>query len=253
MKVNYKIKGAKSVKKNIKVICCCLLLVLVSSITLKSNVYADSENEYQNEKVIYLTFDDGPSNIITNRILDILDEKEVKATFFVVGEKIVGREEILKRIHNDGHSIGLHTFTHKFKHIYRSHDIFMKEMEDTAEEVNRVLGVKPRAIRFPGGSKPYLNSALYEKLHEKNYLIYDWNASLSDGLNYNTSTNTLVKEAHKIIGRSESKIFLLLHCDQVNKTTAKALPIIIDYYKGLGYQFKTITEDTPEYYFRYKN
>jgi peptidoglycan/xylan/chitin deacetylase (PgdA/CDA1 family) len=125
-------------------------------------------------------------------------------------------------------------------------------MDDTAEEINRVLGYKPTAIRFPTGSKPHLNEELLVKLHEKNYRIYDWNASLSDGLNYNTSTDKLVREAAKIVGRNSSKIFLLLHCDQTNKNTAKALPIIVDYYKDLGYEFRIIDNDTSEYYFRFK-
>jgi peptidoglycan/xylan/chitin deacetylase (PgdA/CDA1 family) len=216
-----------------------------------NRVKANSNGE--EEKTIYLTFDDGPSYIITNRILDILNEKEVKATFFVVGNKIEGREDILKRIHEEGHSLGLHTYTHKYKEIYSSQERFIKEMDDTGEEIKKVLGFVPNAIRFPGGSKPYLNASLLERLHEKKYKIYDWNASLSDGLNYNISTDRLVKEAHKIVGGYNTKVFLLLHCDQTNKATAKALPIIIDYYKSLGYNFKTINEDTPEYYFRFKN
>lgn len=206
----------------------------------------------EEEKSIYLTFDDGPSFIVTNKILDILKEKGVKATFFVVGSKIQGREDILKRIDTEGHSIGLHTFTHVYKKIYSSHDNFINEMDETQKEVNRVLGYSPKAIRFPTGSKPHLNSVLLEKLHNKNYKIYDWNACLSDGINYNTPTDRLVREAHNIVGKGNSRIFLLLHCDQTNKNTAKALPFIIDYYKDLGYQFKTITEDTSEYYFRFK-
>lgn len=206
----------------------------------------------EEEKSIFLTFDDGPSFIVTNKILDILKEKGVKATFFVVGNKIQGREDILTRIDREGHSIGLHTYTHVYKKIYSSHDSFINEMDETQKEVNRVLGYNPKAIRFPTGSKPHLNSSLLEKLHNKNYKIYDWNACLSDGLNYNTPTDRLVREAHKIIGKGNSRIFMLLHCDQTNKNTAKALPFIIDYYKDLGYQFKTITEDTPEYYFRFK-
>jgi peptidoglycan-N-acetylglucosamine deacetylase len=213
---------------------------------------ARANSEEGSEKEIYLTFDDGPSYVITSRVLDILKEKEVKATFFVVGNKIEGREDILKRMHEEGHALGLHTYSHKYKEIYSSQDRFLKEMEDTGEEVKRVLGFIPKAIRFPGGSKPFLNASMLEKLHEKEYRVYDWNASLSDGLNYNTTPDRLVKEAHKVVGGSSSKIFLLLHCDQTNKATAKALPAIIDYYKNLGYQFKIITEDTPEYYFRFK-
>jgi peptidoglycan-N-acetylglucosamine deacetylase len=238
----------KKNKKLILFLCCAFLCVSRIEIVRAENFVKSNDLE----KSIYLTFDDGPSFIVTNRILDILNEKGVKATFFVVGNKIQGREDILRRIDIEGHSIGLHTYTHKYKKIYASHENFIKEMDETAEEVNRILGYRPKAIRFPTGSKPHLNSALLEKLHTKNYKIYDWNACLSDGLNYNTSTDKLVREAHNIVGRGNTKIFLLLHCDQTNKNTAKALPIIIDYYKNLGYTFKTITENTPEYYFRFK-
>ena len=237
-------------KRKFKFICFCLSLIFCLCIALQSKAYAYLDGE--DEKVIYLTFDDGPSYIVTNQILDILKEKEVKASFFVVGNKIEGREDILKRMYKEGHSIGIHTYTHKYKQVYKSQDIFIKEMDDTANEVNRVLGFMPKAIRFPGGSKPFLNEELLGKLHEKDYRIYDWNASLSDGLNYNTSTDKLVREAHKVVGKAYSRVFLLLHCDQTNKSTVKALPMIIDYYKSLGYQFKIINEDTPEYYFRFK-
>jgi peptidoglycan-N-acetylglucosamine deacetylase len=241
-----------TVKKKTKLAAMFVFIFLAAvSYFAVSNAAQIVSNE-EEKKIIYLTFDDGPSYVITNRVLDILMEKEVKATFFVVGNKIEGREDILKRINEDGHALGLHTYSHIYKEIYSSQDKFIKEMEDTGEEVKKVLGFVPKAIRFPGGSKPYLNESLLEKLHEKKYKIYDWNASLSDGINYNISTDRLVREAHKVVGGYNSKVFLLLHCDQANKATAKALPIIIDYYKNLGYQFKTINEDTPEYYFKFK-
>lgn len=238
-------------RKHKKFLMYLVVLLLCSLETTKVEAEAPYKIN-EEEKSIFLTFDDGPSFIVTNKILDILKEKGVKATFFVVGSKIQGRENILKRIDSEGHAIGLHTYTHVYKKIYSSHDSFINEMDETQKEVNRVLGYSPKAIRFPTGSKPHLNSALLEKLHNKNYKIYDWNACLSDGINYNTPTDRLVREAHNIVGKGNSRIFLLLHCDQTNKNTAKALPFIIDYYKNLGYQFKTITEDTPEYYFRFK-
>ncbi|MCM0649730.1 polysaccharide deacetylase [Clostridium swellfunianum] len=239
-------------KRNTRLIVFGIFTFIMASACFVAWNVARADSDQEEEKVVYLTFDDGPSYIITNRVLDILKEKEVKATFFVVGNKIEGREDILKRIHEDGHSLGLHTYSHKYKEIYSSHDNFVKEMEDAGEAVKKVIGFEPKPIRFPGGSKPYLNSSLLEKLHERGYKVFDWNASLSDGLNYNISTERLVKEAHKVVGGSNSKVYLLLHCDQTNKATAKALPMIIDYYKNLGYEFKTITEDTPEYYFRFK-
>jgi peptidoglycan/xylan/chitin deacetylase (PgdA/CDA1 family) len=203
----------------------------------------------ENTKVIYLTFDDGPSTVVTNKILYILKEEKVKATFFVVGYKINGREQTLKRMHEEGHSIGLHTYTHKYRQIYANDKAFIDEMDKTASEVEKVIGFSPVVIRFPAGSKKHLSKDLLEKLHSKNYKIYDWNLSLSDGIDYNTSPDKLFREAtQKCI--NPDKIFLLAHCDQPNKTTCEALPKIIKYYKSKGYEFKVITADTPEYHFR---
>ncbi|WP_313885211.1 polysaccharide deacetylase family protein [Clostridium sp. DJ247] len=200
-------------------------------------------------KVIYLTFDDGPSTNVTSKILDTLKTQDVKATFFVVGYKIDGREDLLRRIHNEGHSIGLHTYTHKYKEIYSSDEAFINEMDKTADKIKSVIGIDCNIIRFPSGSKKHLTTSMLEKLHEKNYKIFDWNLSLSDGLDCHTSPDKLLKEAtQKCV--CPNKIFLLLHCDQPNKTTCEALEGIICHYKKLGYDFKCITNSTPEYHFR---
>lgn len=215
------------------------------------SVDAQSKNIIANKekKILYLTFDDGPSIVVTNKILDILKEENIKATFFVVGNKIEGREDILKRINAEGHTIGLHTYTHKYRQIYSSENIFIEEMDKTSEEIKKVINIEPKAIRFPSGSKKHLSPCLLEKLHEHNYKIYDWNLCLSDGIDYNTSATKLYKEATgKCI--NPNRIFLLAHCDQPNKNTCDALPNIIKYYKDLGYEFQAITNDTPEYYFR---
>ena len=202
-----------------------------------------------NHKVIYLTFDDGPSDVVNNKILDTLKNENVKATFFIVGYKINGNEQTLKRMYREKHSIGLHTYTHKYKKIYANDNTFIEEMDKTAEEVKKVIGFSPTIIRFPSGSKKHLNRNLLEKLHAKNYKISDWNLSLSDGLDFNTPTDKLFREAtHKCV--NPNRIFLLAHCDQPNKKTCEILPKIIKYYKDLGYEFKAITDDTPEYYFK---
>lgn len=226
-----------------------ILLGYMSQIKYYNTVKASSVIE--DKKIIYFTFDDGPSTTVSNRILDILKAENVKATFFVVGYKINGRESVLKRMNDEGHSIGLHTFTHVYKQIYASEEAFVDEMNKTSMEVKRVLGREPKLIRFPSGSKGHLSKSLLEKLHTGNYKIYDWNLCASDGLDYNTQTSKLYREStRKCI--NPNKIFLLMHCDSNNKNTCEALVPIIKYYKNLGYEFKTITPNTPEYYFRVK-
>jgi len=200
-----------------------------------------------NKKVIYLTFDDGPSNI-TNNILDTLKENNVKATFFIIGNQIDGLEDVIKRIHDEGHSIGLHTYTHNFKRIYGNKNTFIKEMFQSREKIYEVIGISPNIIRFPGGSQRHLTNAYLDKLHSLNFKIYDWNMETADGLNSKVSPDRLFREATKGSDKL-SIIILLLHCDYMHKNTCKALPKIIKYYKNEGYEFKPITEETPELYY----
>ncbi len=201
----------------------------------------------QGKKVIYLTFDDGPS-VVTNKILDILKENNVKATFFLIGNQIDGLEDTVKRIHSEGHSIGLHSYTHKFKRIYSNKNTFIKEMVQCREKINEVVGISPNIIRFPGGSRKHLTESYLNKLHSCNFKIYDWNMETIDGVKPKTPPDRLYRQATKN-SEEMSSIILLMHCDYMHKNTCKALPKIISYYKDKGYEFKPITEDTPELYF----
>lgn len=211
------------------------------------------KNVDEEEKVVYLTFDDGPTGKVTEKILDILKEHDVKATFFVVGKEIIQREEVLKRIHEEGHSIGLHTYSHNLKSIYASDENFLAEMEKTTDKIHEVLGedVNPKIIRFPGGSSGRLSEGLLNKLHDEEYKIYDWNVSLEDGVNPNLSPSQMVQNAKKC-SRNTTKRIILAHCNSNNKNTYNALPEIINYYKSQGYVFKAINEQTQEFYYRIK-
>jgi peptidoglycan-N-acetylglucosamine deacetylase len=224
-----------------------------SNISYKSKTYADpiSEKPKWGQKDIYLTFDDSPGDRVTEEILNILNKDKIKATFFVVGCRIHGREKILKRITDEGNSIGLHSFTHKIKKIYSNSKVFIEEMMWTSDEIYKVTGLRTNIIRFPGGSKPFMTKKFLEELHTYKFKIYDWNIPVSDGINAKFSPDRFYKEA--INQRQfKSPLIILMHCSGENENTVKALPKIIDHYKTLGYEFKTITQDTPEYYFRVK-
>jgi peptidoglycan/xylan/chitin deacetylase (PgdA/CDA1 family) len=230
---------------------CFIILIFIScGFTYKEKYKRSFTSADKNQKIIYLTFDDGPS-ILTNRILDILKVNNVHATFFVIGNQIKGYEETLKRTYSEGHAIGLHTYTHKFKNIYSSQSVFIKEMYDSRDEINKVIGVSPNIIRFPGGSRNRLNEEALKLLHSCNFKIYDWNMVISDGANHRTSADRLFKEA--TMGKAKPDvIILLMHCDYMHKNTCIALPGIINYYKNSNYDFRVITEDTPEIYFPIK-
>ncbi|MGL5676695.1 MAG: polysaccharide deacetylase family protein [Cellulosilyticaceae bacterium] len=221
---------------------CCVLL---SSLQF---VYGE---EVVEEKVVYLTFDDGPTKGVTEAILDVLKEQDVKATFFVVGKEIIQRENVLKRIYEEGHAIGLHTYSHNLKKIYASPETFIEEMQQTEEKINEVLDTQQvfRVIRFPGGSAGRLTEDMLAKLHDKAYRIYDWNVNLEDGVNPGLSSTQLVENAKKC-SRNTTRRIILAHCNTNNKSTPKALPGIIEYYKSQGYVFKAIEDDTQEFYYR---
>lgn len=228
-----------------------LCLILMNCIFLFKLNYIKATSDSSPPKNIYLTFDDGPTYVITNKLLNILSEKGVKATFFIVGKEIEGKEDILKRIYAEGHSIGLHTYSHNFKQIYKSDEIFIEEMLKTQAKIKEITGFTSNLIRFPGGSSKRLNLRLLDKLHEHNLKIYDWNVNLCDGVNPNLTTNQLFVNGTKH-NTKYSRLIILMHCNFNNINTVNALPKIIDHYKNLGYEFKVIDENTKEYYYRLK-
>lgn len=252
-------------KNKFKYVLSCISLFLIismvnenmsSTITSKNlpinEQYVESNTVYkENKKIIYLTFDDGPSYKITNKVLDVLEENEVKATFFLIGSQIKDKEDVVKRIYNEGHSIGLHTYTHNFRKIYCNEDKFIQEMMVCRSEIREVIGIAPNIIRFPGGSYKHLSKSYLKKLHDNNFRVYDWNLDNCDGLNPEIQPYNLYVKAIKGSDKLDN-IILLLHCTDMNKNTYKALPKIIKYYQSEGYEFKSITDETAELYFPIK-
>jgi peptidoglycan/xylan/chitin deacetylase (PgdA/CDA1 family) len=233
---------------------CVILSIFIIEITFSYIRVKAVENKFYDdglgkEKIVYLTFDDGPIPGITEKILNVLSEHNVKATFFVVGKEINERETLLEKIYKEGHGIGLHTYSHKFSLIYKNDEAFIEEMDKTKEIVESVTGYKAKAIRFPGGSDLMLSYKLLDKLHAKGYLVYDWNANLEDGTNGRASVEKLLSNAKKIKGNKDC-VFILAHCNSNNMNTCKSLPYIIGYYKNLGYKFKVIDNNTGEYFYK---
>lgn len=234
-------------KKNMsKSITFLLSALIFFSFNLTYTKALDSDKE---EKIIYITFDDGPGGKVTREILDILKENNVPSTFFLIGNQIKGQETILKRMKDEGHSIGLHSMTHNRNKLYSSNDNFLKEMLDSQNAIKEAIGEAPTILRFPFGcnNNSYkLKSSLVDLLHQNNLKIFDWNVDSTDGANHTAPASTFIKKSKS----DKSTIILLMHCGFQNKNSAKALPEIIKYYKDNGYTFKAITEDTQEI-FRY--
>lgn len=222
-----------------------LIITMFFSIPIY-NTYADEKNNVEsNSKVVYLTFDDGPAGKVTNDVLDILKNNSVHSTFFLIGCQIKDQEDLVKRIYDEGNSIGLHSMTHKKNSLYCSNEQFLKEMISTQELISTVVPIKPTILRFPFGcnNNTYkISKSMVDLLHDNNLKIYDWNTDSGDGANPNSAPSTILKNAKS----TKDRVILLMHCSYLSKNTVKALPSIIQYYKDNGYEFKTIDENTPE-------
>lgn len=187
-----------------------------------------SENDLYQK--IYLTFDDGPSQN-TSRILDILDEYEVKATFFVIGKTDKESLELYKRIVEEGHTIGLHSYTHDYAEIYASVDAYAEDLKRIQELVYETTGVWSHYARFPGGSSnkvskvDMLDCIAYLKGQEIEY--FDWNVSITDIAHGATSVDAMAQNVVRDLGKHHEAI-VLMHDSADKDTTVEALPKIIE-------------------------
>ena len=242
--------------KKVVIQICLALLIIIGVYIYKYNNNNDLEtlsvsndimNDYEDiiiksgnddEKIIALTFDDGPDKDFTPQILDILKKNDIKATFFVVGENVGWNPEILKRQYKEGHEIGNHTFTHINVSKRKYEDIY-KEINDTQQAVKKVIGEEPKLFRPPYRAiskdmcniikKKDMNIILWSNLDPR-----DWS---NPGVNYIVDT---------ITSKVQNGTIILLH-DYNNlrnkkSQTIQALEIVIPKLKEMGYKFVTVSE-----------
>lgn len=196
---------------------------------------------------IYLTFDDGPS-VNTDEILDILKEYDIKATFFVVGKTDAGSEAAYKRIVEEGHTLAMHSYSHKYDEIYESKEAFVSDLTQLQEYLYEITGVWPRIYRFPGGSSNTVSKAdmseLIRYLTNMGIVYYDWNVASGDAVSRTLSVETIVENCMTGINK-QSESVVLLHDAANKKTTVEALPEIIEQVLAQGDAvFLPITDET---------
>ncbi|MDD3402541.1 MAG: polysaccharide deacetylase [Hespellia sp.] len=198
------------------------------------------------EKVVYLTFDDGPS-VNTQAVLDVLDKYNAKATFFVTGIN-TQYAALIKTAADKGHTIGLHTMCHDYATIYASEDAYFKDLERIGNLVSDQIGYIPCFVRFPGGSSNTISArfsyGIMTKLSTdvitKGYQYYDWNADCEDG----SGTLTPDQLYSRAIKYSSNNIVLLCHDASGKETTVQALPEIIEHFQSEGYVFRGIDRES---------
>lgn len=188
------------------------------------------EELYDGYRKVYLTFDDGPSSN-TAAILDILKEYNVKATFFVIYKDGSENEELLRRIADEGHTLGMHSCTHVYSTVYGSEEAFMEDMETLRNFLYMVTGVESAFYRFPGGSSnrvSQIDMRTFARLLENEGIeYYDWNLSSGDASSPILSKEKIVRNVTKDLEKYNEAV-ILFHDTASKVTTVEALPQIIE-------------------------
>lgn len=220
----------------------------------EDNAVSESENSAQDVatddgiKRVYLTFDDGPSTN-TAAILDLLAEYQVKATFFVIGDTGEEGKTLYRRIVEEGHSIGVHSYSHVYEEIYASEDAFFEDFYLLSDYLYDVTGVRPTICRLPGGSSNTVSqidmSKLVNSLNEQGVSCYDWNISGGDADGHDLSAEEIAQNVLTGVDRFQTSI-VLLHDGGGKAVTVDALALILeDLANRENLELKPITEETP--------
>ncbi len=199
---------------------------------------------YFHPKTMYLTFDDGPSVENTQRVLDILRDRDIKATFFLVGENVRQHPEMARQIVAEGHTIGIHCDNHDYETLYESVDSYVEDFEKARQTVYEVTGVETNLFRFPGGSVNAYNQkvgqAIIEEMTDRGYIYYDWNASLEDAVKNPDPKKLIANGVETTLGRK--KVIMLAH--DVVYSTGICLEELLDSLPE--YEMKPLSEEvTP--------
>lgn len=203
-----------------------------------TNTEATGSGEKKVQKVVYLTFDDGP-NEYTDSLLQILDKYGIHATFFVIGSNVKGNEETIKDVAAAGHYVGLHSMSHDPKRLYKSGSSanFIKEFTKEQGIVKDIIGTTPELIRPPYGSSPNINKKFRDDIVKANFKMWDWTVDSLDW-KYPKNTAKIIQEVKRQVHRDTEVI--LMH---EKAQTVEVLPQIIEYLQKKGYAFAVYKPD----------
>lgn len=193
-----------------------------------------------NQKIAYLTFDDGPSPDITPKVLDILDEYKIKATFFVIGKLAEQNKNLLIRERADGNIIGNHTYTHDPNYVYLNPSNLISDFDKTNNVLRSIFpDYTGKLVRFPGGSRNrprvFVNAVL-----KAGYHYADWNCLSKDAEGECFPVNTLMGNLNRT-ARGKKKLIVLMHDASGKTTTVDALRLFIQELKSQGFEFRTLS------------
>ena len=207
------------------------------------------------DDVIYLTFDDGPS-ANTDRILDVLKQEEVKATFFVTGRTNTTDLERMKRIVAEGHTIGMHSYSHNYTKIYSSVEAFLDDMYPIFMQIKETTGETPVIFRFPGGSINAYNGDIYQEIiaemMRRGFVPWDWNISAQDATAKKVTSAQITANVTARAAKVNRGV-VLMHDSAAKTATASAVKNIIRELKNKGFTLDKITPELKPIVFPYKD
>lgn len=215
----------------------------------RTDITGEDEPEEDDDGIrkVYLTFDDGPSSN-TGRILDILADYDVKATFFVVGKEDEQYRALYNRIVEEGHTLAMHSYSHKYQEIYQSVESYSADLSKLQEFLYDTTGVWCRYCRFPGGSSNTVSRVdmheLIAYLDDQDMSYFDWNISSGDAVSYYISSADIVRNCTANL-REFDEAIILMHDASEKGTTVEALPKLIETIQAMeDTKIVPITDDT---------
>ncbi len=219
--------------------------ILASRLPETTETEDTSEPEGDGRKKVYLTFDDGPSTG-TEEILAILRQYNVKATFFVVGKEDNYSMEMYKKIVEEGHTLGMHSYSHQYSTIYQSVEDFSKDIERLEALLKKATGEDVKLFRFPGGSSNLVSNIGMQEfikyLNDEGITYFDWNVSSGDATSKSLEPEALVQNVVQDVGIYKNSV-VLMH-DAIDKpNTVEALPMLLEELKKMDVDILPITED----------
>ena len=206
---------------------------------------ADNKAEKGDIHKVYLTFDSSPGEN-TDKILDVLQQYDVKATFFVSGDKSDEAKKVYKRIVDEGHTLGMHSYSNQYSTIYASIEDFEKDYDKISNYLKKVTGTQSLYYRFPGGSSNQISNVnmaeFVHVLNEKNISYYDWNVSAGDASG-DYAVDDIVTNVTEGIANYKTSI-VLLHDGEDKSTTAEAIGPLIEALQKMDAKILPIDENT---------
>lgn len=206
---------------------------------------ADNKAENGDTHKVYLTFDSIPGEN-TDKILDVLKQYHVKATFFVTGDKSDGAKAVYKRIVKEGHTLGMHSFCNQYSTIYASTEAFEKDYNKLSAYLKKVTGEDSLYYRFPGGSSNQISNVnmaeFVHVLNEKNISYFDWNVSAGD-TSGDYTVDDIVNNVTDGIENYKTSV-VLLHDGEDKATTVEALGPVIEALQKMDASILPIDENT---------